>query len=339
MIIVKGYYYDGSASVQTPVDIAFYESGRVLIQGGSLKLETSLECLSIASRIGDSRRSIYLPDGGKLETDDNAAIDRVCRFFNKNGPQSWLHKLEKNWAYVLSALLLTGIFVWASIEFGVPIVAKTVAKNLPATIERKIGEQALTQLDGWVFTETEIDAGTQAELSQRLQQMMDNYETHYRYRLLFRSSRQMGANALALPGGTIVMTDAMLTLAENDEQLLAVLAHEIGHVEHRHGLRSVLQDSLTALFMAGLLGDITSVSSLSVALPTLLVESRYSRQFELDADRFAVELLEKQNIQVEHFIRILTLLEQSHGSNAEFDYISSHPAMDKRIAAINKRGM
>ncbi|MGR9116015.1 MAG: M48 family metallopeptidase [Gammaproteobacteria bacterium] len=339
MITLKGYYYDGIASIQIPVDVVFYSSGKVLIRGDSLTLETSLGSLSIAARLGNTRRSIYLPGGGKLETDDNIAIDRVCRYFNQNRGYSWLHSLEKNWVYVISALALTVVFVWVAIEFGVPVAAQYVAKNLPEGIERKIGEQALAQLDDWLFSESQTDAETQANLTTRLQQMTRNRLDNQRYRLLFRDSEKMGANALALPGGIILITDAMLQLAENDEQLLAVFAHEIGHIEHQHGLRSVLQNSLTALFMAGLLGDITSVTSMAVALPTLLVENRYSRQFELDADRYAVELLEKHNIPLEHFIRILNLLEQGHGPNTEFDYMSSHPAMAKRIAAINDRAL
>lgn len=337
MISVKAHYYDGKSSVQTPVELIFYESGRVLIQSAALQWETSIDRLSIAARLGNTRRNIFLSDGGKLETEDNEAIDRVCRYFNKNRSYSLLHTLEKNRFYVLSALLLTAAIIWAGIEFGVPLAAKTVANHLPADVEQKIGKEALAKLDSWLFTETAIESDVQKELNRQLQQLAAHTQRQHRYRLLFRNSAKMGANALALPGGEIILTDALLDLAENNEQILAVLAHEIGHIEHKHGLRSLLQNSLTALFMAGLLGDIASVTSLSVALPTVLVETRYSRQFELEADRYAVTLLDKQNIPVEHFIRILTLLEQSRDEAIEFDYLSSHPATDKRIEAISDR--
>jgi len=335
MISVKAHYYDGKSSVQTAVDLVFYESGKVLIRSETLQWESTVDRLSIAARLGNTRRNIFLPDGSKLETDDNAAIDRVCRYFNKNRPQSLLHSLEKKRTYVFAALLLTAAAIWAGIEFGVPLAATTVAKSLPAHVEHKIGKEALAKLDSWLFTESAIDSNVQEELNRQLQQLTARTLREDRYRLLFRNSTKMGANALALPGGDIILTDALLDLAENNEQILAVLAHEIGHIEHKHGLRSLLQDSMTALFMAGLLGDIASVTSLSVALPTVLVETRYSRQFELEADRYAVALLDKQNIPVEHFTRILTLLEQSHGLNTEFDYLSSHPATDKRIKAIS----
>ena len=144
----------------------------------------------------------------------------------------------------------------------------------------------------------------------------------------------MGANALALPGGSIVVTDGLVQLAENDEQIMAALAHEMGHVDYQHGLRSALQNSLTALLMAGLLGDITSVSSLSATLPTILVENRYSRKFELEADAYAVALLQSQQIDPEQLVRMLVLLEHTHQTAKKFDYLSSHPETNKRIARI-----
>jgi len=337
VISVKALYYDGKSSVQTPVELVFYESGKVLIRSDASQWDSTVDRLSIAARLGNTRRNIFLSDGSKIETDDNEAIDRVCRYFNKNRPQSLLHSLEKNRTYVLAALLLTAATIWAGIEFGVPLAAKTVANSLPAHVEHKIGKEALIKLDDWLFSESTIGKGTQAELNRQLQQLTAHTLREHLYRLLFRNSTKMGANALAIPGGDIILTDDLLDLAENNEQILAVLAHEIGHIEHKHGLRSLLQNSLTALFMAGLLGDIASVTSLSVALPTVLVETRYSRQFELEADRYAVELLDKQNIPIEHFTRILTLLEQSHGLNPEFDYLSSHPATDKRIGTIYDR--
>jgi len=166
--------------------------------------------------------------------------------------------------------------------------------------------------------------------------MLANTDNSFTYRIILRSSKQMGANALALPGGIIIVTDDLIKLAENDEQIFAVLAHEMGHVEYQHGLRSMLQNSLTALFMAGVLGDISSVTSLAATIPTMLVESRYSREFELEADQYAKHFLQIQNIELDQFIRILSLLEINRNMDDEFDYLSSHPAMDKRVSTLQR---
>ena len=63
------------------------------------------------------------------------------------------------------------------------------------------------------------------------------------YQIEFRAMKGQGANAFALPSGTIVISDELVLLAEDDREIVAVLAHECAHVRHRHVLRAVLQNS------------------------------------------------------------------------------------------------
>lgn len=334
MITIQAFYYDGRSSAQIPVSVSFDKSGTVLITGNTISLSTTLDQLSITARLGNTKRSLYLQNGAKLETDDNDAIDRVCQTFTKGRWHAALHQMERRWLYVISALAISIMLVWAGIEYGVPVAAKLAAKGIPGSLEEQIGEQTLAKLEDWLFNESHIDTARQQQLQQRFQQIASKGTGGYHYRLIIRNSQKLGANAIALPGGIIVATDALVELAENDEQLLATFAHEMGHVEYQHGIRSLLQDSMTALLMIGLLGDISSISSLSATLPTILVESRYSRQFEQEADLYAIDRLREQQIDVDHFVKILTLLEKSHHSETEFAYLSTHPAMSKRIDLI-----
>lgn len=334
MIKISGFYYDGKSSDQIQVIVEFYESGEVLIEGDNLTLKTSLDHLKIAPRLANTRRNIYLSGGAKLETDDNISVDNICTYFDKNIINTFIYKLEKNWSYALIALVSTILFVWGSIEYGVPVAAKWAAKGVPVKYELNIGEQGLEALDEWLFAPSTISQNDQERLQKYFKSLTITSKQEYPYQLVLRSSQKMGANALALPGGFIILTDALFDLAENDEQIFSVLAHEMGHIEFQHGLRSIFQNSITALFMAGVLGDITSVTSLSVALPTILVETRYSREFELEADKYAVQILQERSRDVKEYIRILKLLEQQSSSDDEFDYLSSHPAMGKRIDII-----
>ncbi len=336
MIKIEAYYYDGQSSDRSEVTISFFQSGEVLIEGELFSLKTMINQLSIAPRLANTRRAIYLADGAKLETEDNASVDKVCNYFQKNYINAFIHKLEKNWSYALIALIGTVLFLWVTVEYGVPVAAKWAAKGVPYELEQKMGKQGLETLDEWLFSATTISEIDQQHLQKQFNNVTIYTQNKYQYQLILRSSKQMGANALALPGGIIIMTDALFELAENDEQIFSILAHEMGHIESQHGIRSLFQNSITALFMAGVLGDVTSISSLSVTLPTLLVETRYSREFELEADQYAVKLLKDQNRDVGNYIRILSMLEQQNDSNYEFDYLSTHPAMNKRIEAIQE---
>jgi Zn-dependent protease with chaperone function len=103
------------------------------------------------------------------------------------------------------------------------------------------------------------------------------------------AERGLGPNALALPGGHIVLTDAMAQLlAAHPDTLTGVLAHELGHVRHRHGMRMLVQASLLGLVAGLVVGDF---SSLLATVPTVLGQQAYSRDFEREADAQARELL------------------------------------------------
>ena len=138
-----------------------------------------------------------------------------------------------------------------------------------------------------------------------------------------------------------MLTDELVKLAQNDAQLSAVLAHEIGHVRHRHGLRQALQAAGLAALISSLAGDAVSITSLAVTLPTVLLQTGYSRKFEDEADSYAFQRLKEIGLSPRDFAEILTRLEEFHGKEAgakksaagerTFDYLSTHPATARRI--------
>ena len=156
-----------------------------------------------------------------------------------------------------------------------------------------------------------------------------------------RTSGKIGPNAFALPGGAIVLTDGLVDLARNDAQVSAVLAHEIGHVRHRHGLRQALQAAGLAALITALAGDAVSITSLAVTLPTLLLQNGYSREFEDEADSYAFQRLREIGLSPKDFAEIIARLEEFRSKDAgatrsntgerNMDYLSTHPATARRI--------
>jgi Tfp pilus assembly protein PilF len=154
------------------------------------------------------------------------------------------------------------------------------------------------------------------------------------YRLEFRASPVIGANAFALPSGIIVMTDELVKLSRDDREVLAVLAHELGHLHHRHIMRGLLESSATALVIAGVTGDIASTTSLAAAAPTLLLRAKYSRDMEREADRYAVEMMKQAGLEPRYFGTLLARMERKSGGRRRGipDFLSSHPATEERTA-------
>jgi Zn-dependent protease with chaperone function len=127
------------------------------------------------------------------------------------------------------------------------------------------------------------------------------------------------------------MTDELVVASENDDELVAILAHEIGHLEHRHSIRMAMQSSAVALIIAAISGDVVSSSSLLVALPTVLIHSSYSQEFETEADDYAWHYLVDNAIPTGSFASILTRIDGASGDSVVSKYLSSHPGTRLRV--------
>ena len=127
----------------------------------------------------------------------------------------------------------------------------------------------------------------------------------------------------------------MVDIAGNDDELVGVLAHELGHVHHRHALRAWLQNSMTALGFALLTGDVTSVTAFAATLPTALVEAKFSRAFETEADDYAMALLTQLDLSPADLAALLRRLGRgAQDDDGALGYLSSHPATRDRIERL-----
>jgi Zn-dependent protease with chaperone function len=161
-----------------------------------------------------------------------------------------------------------------------------------------------------------------------------------RFKVLFRKSDLLGANAFALPTGTIIVTHQQVALAKDDDEIAAVLAHEAGHVVRRHGVRQLLQDSVVSLSVTWYIGDISSLVALA---PTALLQANYSRELEREADRYAAETLRLNNVSLEAMARMLVRLDESRDSaeaggskEGMLDYLSTHPVTRERLEEFRR---
>jgi predicted Zn-dependent protease len=223
-------------------------------------------------------------------------------------------------------------YVW-----GIPFLAGVVAHRLPAVVADTLSEQTLAALDRDVFTPSAISRERQQAIDAAFRRLTMPADASGRYQLVFRKSDDIGANAMALPSGTIVVTDGLVTLARDDREILGVLAHEAGHVDGRHGLRGMLQSSLVGLVVLWLAGD---VSSIAAAAPAALVDASYSRELEREADAYAVQVLTANGIPLTYFADMLRRLEASSGAAgtpAALRYLSTHPATEERLARLEGR--
>jgi Zn-dependent protease with chaperone function len=199
--------------------------------------------------------------------------------------------------------------------------------------ETVLGSEALEGMDQFGFAPSSLPPERQEELAAKLEALAAAAPDAPAYRLEFRAAPIIGANAFALPAGIIVLTDELVALAQADEEILAVLAHELGHVRHRHMMRRLLEGSAVALLVAGVTGDVSAATSLAAAAPTLVLQSKFSRDNEREADAYAFELMRRAGIAPQHFGAILARMEaQAPRGPMLPTFLSSHPETAERKA-------
>ncbi len=344
MIEFSAIYYDGKTSARTPVRVRGY-TRTLHIVGADVNIEVPLPEVRVDAPVANTRRALHLPGGSQLQTEDHAAL--AALFPRAHRLQTWVQALERRWGYALAAIVVIGGFTWWCLSYGLPVTAKAIAGFVPITIEAKLGEQTLYTLDQSLCSPSAVAADRRQAVLKSFGTLTAGLNDGYAYRLELRACGRIGPNALALPGGTVVVTDDLVNLAQNDQQVAAILAHEIGHVRYRHGLRLALQAAGVAALIAALAGDAVSITNLAVILPTALLQSGYSRELEAEADLYAFQRLKEIGSSPKYFAEIMTLLEEHRDKRASSegngkrdksadasgasDYLSTHPATARRI--------
>jgi predicted Zn-dependent protease len=330
MTAFEGVLFDGVRAAGLPVQVDA-QGDEVLIANAS----EPPRCVARDQIIADAPipgvpRLLRLPGGELIETDAHEAVASLWP------PKDFISRaafaIESRWWAALTGLALTAGAVWLIVAFVLPLAAEPVSRRISPAVEAFMGQQTLEILDHTVFGPSALSAEKIDELEEKYAQFVDG-EDAQSYKLAFRHAGM--PNALALPGGIIVVTDEMALATENDAEFLAVVAHEIGHVRGHHAMRLVLQGSGVAVLMTALAGDAVGTTILAAALPAVLLKTRYSRQFESEADDYAFAMLKRHGQSPQAFADMMRRLRLRKDAKEESDsllqYLSTHPATEERI--------
>ena len=230
---------------------------------------------------------------------------------------------------VLAATLALAI---AGLRAAVPVAADLAAGLVPHRVEAFIGATAFREIDALMLEPSGLAESRKARFREELRALARLGGVDPAPEVLFRRAPAFGANAFAFPGGPILVTDELVELLDDDE-VAAVLAHELGHVEARHGLRRVLR--VGGLFLIASLvlgGDETLLEELA-ALAVSVGAAGYSREFEREADAYAGRLLADAGRSPDDLADALRVLTEDLGEG-DGGWLSTHPAASSRIEAL-----
>jgi Zn-dependent protease with chaperone function len=287
--MIDAIYFDGCSTTRHLVVVAMKK--RVVgVRGvGGFERVERLSRLDVSERLLHAPRILRFPDGAFLEVDD----PQLDALLHKNGYRDPLVvRWQQNWPMSLMALIVLMATLIAGYQWGLPWAADRVAQHLPAAVEAKIGDGELRLLDGDWFGPSKLDLVQRERLKRMFSELQQPRGEHTAYRIEFRDSK-IGPNAFALPNGVIVMTDQLVDAAGSDHAVLGVLCHELGHLQRRHSLRHILQTLGAGAVMNVMFGDVSGVLT---ALPTFLLDMKYSRDFEREADQYAIDMMQDNEL-------------------------------------------
>lgn len=344
--MIAAIYYDGQTSRQHAVRLSMDPAG-VAIAGDGVERRAAWSDLRLSERTRHGPRLIEFADGARCEVRDTHALQALLR---QHGPtESMVVRAQQSWRGVLAGLLACLAVLAAAYSWGLPWLADRVSRHIPASVVTELSRGTLDSLDRLTQGPSRLAEDRRERITARIRQMWPADEA-VPLTIRFRQGGRLGANAMALPSGDIIVTDELVALADgDDEKVLAVLAHELGHVHHRHGMRMVLQSTVVGTLAAAYLGDVSSVVA---GLTAAGMQLRYSRGFEFEADRYAARMLRNWGLSPDLLAGMLERLQAAHqdgaerepapdsesaGKQARNDYFSSHPDTAERIRRLRDR--
>ena len=201
------------------------------------------------------------------------------------------------------------------------IQVSNISDEQEVEIGKQTNQQVLSQYQ--LYDNPQIQQYV-SSLGQELVNNSDSRDIPYTFQVV--SSDEV--NAFATPGGFVYVTTGLLKAAENRAQLASVMAHEIAHINERHGIEN-LKQAVAARGIANVAG--VESNTLAQIAYQVAVDLPQSRSFEYEADSTGLKILQQSGYPAEAFANFLTKLQG--GGTPEF--LRTHPKSDNRVEAIS----
>lgn len=276
--------------------------------------------------------ALAAPELARLEARDpalQAQIAARCRLLAGEGARDIAMPSAIGWSIAGVAAMVGSIWV------GIPYAADRIAARVPISTERRLGEAADSQARAAFGTRqcaAPAGAAALAKLSERLQGASD---LRLPATIVVLASKT--PNAFALPGGKVYLLSGLLAKAESQDEIIGVLAHELGHLQHRDHLRRMIADGGGAYLIGLMFSHVTGGAAFIYASKTLLFAA-HSREAEAAADAFAAATLAKLGRPAKPMGELLLRITgpEANGATAILhDHPLSHEQLDYLAARDN----
>jgi Zn-dependent protease with chaperone function len=325
-------YFDGTSSRRHQVTLRLGASLEI-VEDGAVVATWPFDAVRRADGASGRLRlsATSAPALARLEVEDQAtaaALVARCTALDadRGGPRQTVRIVFWSAAAIASIIAIT--------IYGIPIMADRLAPLVPRSFEQRMGQAVDVQVRA-IFGDKVCEApegkaafATMVEKIRTAGGIEQPLDAHVMASTM--------ANAIALPGGKIYLFDGLLQKAASPDEIAGVLAHELGHGQHRHHMRSLIHNGGTSFLIGLLLGDFTGGAAVIFASRQLL-QASHSREAEQEADAYANMVMRKLGRSpvplAELLLRITGEQRKQLGG---FNILNSHPLTEDRLARAKK---
>jgi Zn-dependent protease with chaperone function len=325
-------FFDGRSSRRHVVNLAFTDRLEIVDSGAP-------DGAPLATWPYDAVRRVDGPDGvlrlactaapplARLElrgVAERAAVLRLCAVLDGPGSAGSVPVWR-----IVGASLTTAAAIIGMVWFGMPLLANRLSVVIPYAWEKPLGAAVDPRVRSMFGPTCAMPDGVAA-----LVKLVGRLQTAAQLPIapdpvVLRSKI---ANAFALPGGRVYVLSQLLAKSETPDELAGVLAHELGHVAHRDGLRRLIRDGGTSFLVGLMFGDVAGSGAVLMAGRAVLSAS-YSRADEARADAFAVTIMHRLERPTAPLGALLTRI-AGPAHEEEASLLRDHPLTPERRAML-----
>ncbi len=327
---VAAIYYDGKTNAKRSV-VIYLGTALNITEERRLTASWSLtEVRRHDSGDGIMRLSLSTNPLSRLEIIDGEMQQRVVaicpRLYGEGSIGAVSNVRIVGWSLAAVASILALIF------YGIPYLASSLTPLVPHSIEKRLGDAVNSQTRAMFGGKDCTNSDGVAALKKMVSALQSKAHLLDTLNPVVLSSDI--PNAFALPGGNVFLLKGLLDKAESPDEVAGVLAHELGHVAHRDGLRVLIENGGTSFFAGLLFGDITG-ASVVLTLGRTLVYARYSRAAETAADAYATHIMGELGRSPKPMGDLLMRITGSEKENP-LAIFASHPITADRVSAFEQ---
>ena len=277
-------------------------------------------------------------EGERLTVADAEFLDRLrphARHLRRKDLRGANMKLRAVVWIGATAAILAGFW------FLLPRAAGPIASQVPLSWEEGLGRTVQRQALALMAAGSRVCTGRAGQQAvERLVRRLSAAEpSRYRFRVTVVDDGTV--NAFAAPGGYIVVFRGLIDNSPGADGLAGVMAHEMGHVIERHGLENTVKALGLSFVMAALIGDTSGIADIATDMARNLATSRFSRDAEREADRVAVDMLNRTGISGRGFQAFFQTIARRSGTEEKSvgRYFASHPPTGGRAKFVEDRAI